>query len=30
MPFYELVMLCKVGESAAMGTLIKNVSAVIL
>ena len=30
MPFYELVMLCKVGESAAMGTLIKNVSAAIL
>ncbi len=30
MPFYELVMLCKVGESAAMGTLIKNVSSAIL
>ena len=30
MPFYELVLLCKVGESAAMGTLIKNVSAAIL
>lgn len=30
MPFYELIMLCKVGESAAMGTLVKNVSAAIL
>ncbi len=30
MPFYELIMLCKVGESAAMGTLVKNVSATIL
>jgi hypothetical protein len=30
MPFYELIMLCKMGETQAMGTLIKNVSAVIL
>lgn len=30
MPFYEMIMLCKIGESQAMGTLIKNVAAVIL
>ena len=30
MPFYELILLCKVGESGAMGTLVKNVSSTIL
>ena len=30
MPFYEMIMLCKVGESAAMATLVKNVSTTIL
>lgn len=30
MPFYELIMLCKIGESHAMGTLVKNVSGAIL
>ena len=30
MPFYEMIMLCKVGESSAMGTLVKNVTSAIL
>ena len=30
MPFYELIMLCKVGESGNMATLVKNVSSTIL
>lgn len=30
MPFYEMIMLCKIGESHAMGTLVKNVAGVIL
>jgi len=30
MPFYELIVLCKVGESAALGTLVKTVAATIL
>eukprot|EP00347_Sterkiella_histriomuscorum_P012200 403369512 len=30
MPFYEMIMLCKVGESQAMATLVKNVSTTIL
>lgn len=30
MPFYELLMQCKVGESHAMGTLVKTVSSTIL
>ena len=30
MPLYEMVMVCKMGESASMATLLKNVSTVIL
>jgi hypothetical protein len=30
MPFYEMIILCKVGESQAMGTLLKNVAGTIL
>ena len=30
MPFYEMIMLCKIGESHQLGTLVKNVAGVIL
>jgi len=30
MPFYEFIMVCKIGESSALATLIKNVSTAIL
>ena len=30
MPLYELLIICKIGETSAMGTLLKNVSSVIL
>lgn len=30
MPFYEMIMLCKIGESHAMGTLVKTIAATIL
>jgi len=30
MPFYEFIMVCKIGESSALATLIKNVSTTIL
>lgn len=30
MPYYEMIMLCKVGESQAMGMLLKTVTASIL
>ena len=30
MPLYELVMICKMGESQHLGTLLKAVSATIL
>ena len=30
MPFYEMILLCKMCESSAMGLLLKNVSTAIL
>lgn len=30
MPFYELLLICRVGEAQAMGTLLKQVSSTIL
>ena len=30
MPLYEMIMVCKVGESVHMASLLKNVSTVIL